>query len=151
MNGVLGMTELLLGTELTEEQRGFAETVLQSGKSLLGILNDVLDFSKMEAGRLDIESIEFNLWNTVYEMTRLFAESAHRKGIELVCHITGEAPEIVEGDPIRLGQILSNIIGNAIKFTEKGEVVVKVKPLGDQRRQGYYSFRDKGYRNRNFP
>jgi two-component system, sensor histidine kinase and response regulator len=126
MNGVLGMTELLLGTELTKEQRGFADIVLESGKSLLSTVNDVLDFSKMEAGRLDVESIEFNLWDTVEEMTRLFAERAHRKGIELVCHIHKDVPANVEGDPMRLGQILSNLVGNAIKFTEKGEVVVKV-------------------------
>ncbi len=126
MNGVLGMTELLLGTELTMEQRGFAEIVFQSGQSLLSTLNDVLDFSKMEAGRLDLESIEFNLWDTVEEITTLFAEHAHRKGIELVCHIQKDVPAIVEGDPMRLKQILSNLVGNAIKFTEKGEVVVKV-------------------------
>jgi len=126
MNGVLGMTELLLGTELTEEQRGFAEIVFHSGQTLLSTLNDVLDFSKMEAGRLDLESIEFNLWDTVEEITRLFAEHAHRKGIELVCHIQKDVPAIVEGDPMRLRQILSNLVGNAIKFTEKGEVVLKV-------------------------
>jgi signal transduction histidine kinase/DNA-binding response OmpR family regulator len=134
MNGVLGMTELLLGTELTEEQRGFAEIVFQSGQSLLSTVNDVLDFSKMESGRLDIESIEFNLWDTVEENTRLFAEHAHRKGVELVCHIQKDVPAIVEGDPMRLRQILSNLVGNAIKFTEKGEVVVKVS-LGEIREQ----------------
>jgi len=128
MNGVLGMTELLLATELTGEQRELAHTVLQSGKSLLGTLNDVLDFSKMEAGRLELESIEFNLWSTVEEIPRLFAERADRKGIELVCHIREDVPTIVEGDPMRLKQILSNLIHNAIKFTEQGEVVVKVSP-----------------------
>ncbi len=136
LNGVLGMTELLLETELTVEQRGLADTVLQSGKSLLGTLNDVLDFSKMEAGRLDIECIEFNLWNTVEEIPKLFAEHAHRKGIELVCHIQKDVPAIVEGDPMRLRQILNNLVGNAIKFTEKGEVVVKVS-LTEMRHQDF--------------
>ncbi len=126
LNGVLGMTELLMETELTVEQRGLADTVLQSGRSLLSTLNDVLDFSKMEAGRLDIESIEFNLWDTVEEIPKLFAERAHRKGIEFVCHIQKDVPALVEGDPMRLRQILNNLVGNAIKFTEKGEVVVKV-------------------------
>ena len=146
MNGVLGMTELLLGTELTEEQRGFADTVLQSGKSLLSVLNDVLDFSKMEAGHLDLESIEFNLWNTVEETTRLFAERAHRKGIELVCHIQQDVPAFVEGDPIRLGQILSNLVGNAIKFTGKGEVVVKVSlsEIRDQHTVIEFEIKDTG-------
>ncbi|MGA2228313.1 MAG: response regulator [Syntrophobacteraceae bacterium] len=126
MNGVLGMTELLLGTELTEEQRGFADIVFQSGQSLLSTVNDVLDFSKMESGRLDLESIEFDLWDNVEETGKLFAEHAHRKGIELVCHIQKDVPVIVEGDPMRLKQILSNLVSNAIKFTEKGEVLVKV-------------------------
>jgi two-component system, sensor histidine kinase and response regulator len=146
MNGVLGMTELLLGTELTEEQRGFADTVLQSGKSLLSVLNDVLDFSKMEAGHLDLESIEFNLWNTVEETTRLFAERAHRKGIELVCHIRKDVPAFVEGDPVRLGQILSNLVGNAIKFTGKGEVVVKVSlsEIRDQNTVIEFEIKDTG-------
>jgi signal transduction histidine kinase/CheY-like chemotaxis protein len=146
MNGVLGMTELLLGTELTEEQQGFAETVFQSGTSLLGILNDVLDFSKMEAGRLELECIEFDLWNTVYETTRLFAESAHRKGIELVCHIAKEVPPIVKGDPVRLAQVLSNLIGNAIKFTEKGEVVIKanLSETRDDRSIIHFEIKDTG-------
>jgi two-component system, sensor histidine kinase and response regulator len=146
MNGVLGMTELLLGTELTEAQRGFAGAVLQSGRSLLGTLNDVLDFSKMEAGRLDLESIEFNLWNTVEETTTMFAESAHRKGVELVCHIQKDVPDIVVGDPMRLGQILSNLVGNAIKFTEKGEVVVKVglSEIRDQRTVIEFEIKDTG-------
>ncbi|MFZ0927604.1 MAG: response regulator [Syntrophobacteraceae bacterium] len=146
MNGVLGMTELLLGTELTMEQRGFAEIVFQSGQSLLSTVNDVLDFSKMESGRLDLESIEFNLWDTVEEITRLFAEHAHRKGIELVCHIQKDVPAIVEGDPMRLRQVLSNLVGNAIKFTEKGEVVVKVSlsEIRDQHTLIQFEIRDTG-------
>jgi two-component system, sensor histidine kinase and response regulator len=146
MNGVLGMTELLLGTELTAEQRGFADIVLQSGNSLLSTLNDVLDFSKMEAGRLDLESIEFNLWDTVEEITRLFAEHAHRKGLELVCHIQKDVPVIVESDPMRLKQILSNLVGNAIKFTEKGEVVVKVSlsEIRDQHTVIEFEIKDTG-------
>jgi PAS domain S-box-containing protein len=146
MNGVLGMTELLIATDLTEEQRGFAETVFQSGTSLLSILNDVLDFSKMEAGRLDLESIEFNLWNSVEETARLFAERAHRKGIELVCHITKDVPEIVEGDPVRLKQILSNLVGNAVKFTEKGEVIIRASlpEIRDRSTLVQFEIRDTG-------
>ncbi len=146
MNGVLGMTELLLGTELTTEQRGFADIVLQSGNSLLSTLNDVLDFSKMEAGRLDLESIEFDLWDTVEEITRLFAEHAHRKCLELVCHIQKDVPVIVESDPMRLKQILSNLVGNAIKFTEKGEVVVKVSlsEIRDQHMVIEFEIKDTG-------
>ncbi len=146
MNGVLGMTELLLRTGLTDEQRGFADIVLQSGKSLLSTVNDVLDFSKMEAGRLDLESIEFNLWDTVEQIAKLFAERAHRKGIELVCHIPKDVPAIVEGDPMRLGQILNNLVGNAIKFTEKGEVVIKVSlsEIRDQNTVIQFEIKDTG-------
>jgi signal transduction histidine kinase/HPt (histidine-containing phosphotransfer) domain-containing protein/ActR/RegA family two-component response regulator len=126
MNGVLGMAELMLGTELSEEQRGFAETIFDSGTSLLSILNDILDFSKMEAGWMALEAIEFDLRGIVEEVRRLFAESARRKNIELVCHVAGDVPATVEGDPIRLRQILNNLVGNAIKFTAAGEIVVTV-------------------------
>ena len=127
MNGVLGMTELLLGTPLTDTQKRFAETVHKSGESLLSIINDILDFSKIEAGRFELESMNFNLHKMVEDVVELFAEQAHSKDLELICRIATDVPEYAKGDPTRIRQVLSNLIGNAVKFTGKGEVVVDVR------------------------
>ncbi|MGA2733501.1 MAG: response regulator [Syntrophobacteraceae bacterium] len=135
MNGVLGMTELLLGTDLDEKQQNIAKTVLRSGESLLGVLNDILDYSKIEAGKLELESIDFDLRESVEEVMQLFAESAHQKGLELLCQLDEDVPTALQGDPGRLRQILVNLLGNAVKFTERGEVLVRVSAL--QREQDY--------------
>jgi len=126
MNGVLGMTELLLGTTLTEKQYHFAEAVHKSGESLLSIINDILDFSKIEAGCFELESLDFNLHKTVEDIVELFAERAHSKNLELSYRFASEVPESVKGDPARIGQVLVNLVGNAIKFTEYGEILVDV-------------------------
>jgi PAS domain S-box-containing protein len=126
MNGVLGMTELLLGTPLNDKQRRFAEAVYRSGESLLEIINDILDFSKIEAGKLELESVDFNLRTLVEDVFELLAPRAHQKRLELAARLGPEVPAIVRGDPTRLRQVLTNLLGNAIKFTEAGEVVVSV-------------------------
>jgi len=127
MNGVLGMTELLLGTELGERQRRFAETVHESGRSLLTIINDILDFSKIEAGKLEFETVDFDLQQCVASVIDLLSERAHAKRLELILDIESTLHTQLRGDPGRLRQILSNLVSNAIKFTEKGEVVVRVQ------------------------
>ena len=126
MNGVLGMTELLLETGLSSVQRKYAETVQSSGKNLLAIINDVLDFSKIEAGKLELEAVELDLRQSLEDIVDLLAERAHAKGLELACRIPSDLDTYVVGDPLRLGQILTNLIGNAIKFTQKGAVVISV-------------------------
>jgi PAS domain S-box-containing protein len=128
MNGVIGMTELLLETELTNEQRRMLQTVKSSGDTLLALINDILDYSKIEAGKLELDRIDFDLRLCLEETTDLFAERAYGKGLELVLLIEAGVPEWVCGDPTRLRQILLNLISNAIKFTECGEVVVRVRP-----------------------
>jgi signal transduction histidine kinase/DNA-binding response OmpR family regulator/HPt (histidine-containing phosphotransfer) domain-containing protein len=126
MNGVIGMTGLLLETDLSVEQRDYAETVRVSGESLLQIINDILDFSKNEAGKMELESIDFQPRTVVEEVLDLLAERAHTKGLELISVVDANLPRVVRGDPGRLRQILTNLGGNAIKFTESGEVVVSV-------------------------
>jgi len=126
MNGVLGMTELLLGTGLNDQQKKFCGTVHRSGKALLHVINDILDFSKVEAGKLELETIDFELREMIEEVMELLAENAHRKELELLFEIQSGTPNAVSGDPNRLRQILTNLVGNALKFTERGEVFVNV-------------------------
>ncbi len=126
MNGVIGMTGLLLDTPLNPEQREYAETVRLSGEHLLGIINDILDFSKIETGKLDLEDLNFDLHATVEEAIGLLGERAYAKGLELTCLVQAGVPTAIQGDPRRLRQILVNLVGNAIKFTDQGEVVVTV-------------------------
>ncbi len=127
MNGILGMTELLLGTTLNERQRRFAKAVYRSGESLLGIINDILDFSKMEAGKLELSPTDFVLRSVVEDTLELLAPRAHDKRLELSFQEAQGLPETVHADPLRLRQVLTNLIANAIKFTEHGEVVVDMQ------------------------
>ncbi len=126
MNGVIGMTRLLLATELTPPQREYAERVRNSGEALLLVVNDILDFSKVEAGRLELEAISFDLRMTTEDVAGILALRAEEKGLELTCLVPHDLPALVRGDPGRLRQILINLAGNAIKFTEKGEVRIIV-------------------------
>jgi signal transduction histidine kinase/DNA-binding response OmpR family regulator len=124
MNGVIGMTGLLLDTELTAEQRGYAEIVCKSGENLLTLINDILDFSKIEARKLDLEIMDFDVHGTLEDTAEMLAIRAADAGLELICHIDPNLPTQLKGDPGRLRQIITNLTGNAIKFTHKGEVVI---------------------------
>jgi two-component system, sensor histidine kinase and response regulator len=125
MNGVLGMVGLLLTTGLEAKQRRFAEAIRRSGQNLLAIISDVLDFSKIESGKLDLEMTSFDLHDLIEDVAESFAIQAQTKGLELICHIGPDVPSVVRGDPVRIQQILTNLVGNAIKFTSQGEVVIR--------------------------
>ncbi|MBN1472890.1 MAG: response regulator [Syntrophaceae bacterium] len=126
MNGVIGMTGLLLDTEMDQQQREFAEIILQSGDTLLTLINDILDFSKIESGKFDLDIIDFDLRVTLDDMNDLLAVKAQQKKLEYVCLIESNVPSYLQGDPGRIRQVLTNLIGNAIKFTSQGEIVLRV-------------------------
>ena len=126
MNGIIGMTELALGTELTLEQRDYLLAVQGSAEALLSLLNDILDFSKIEAGRLDLETIDFDLRREIDRLADVVGHRATEKGLELMFDVAPEVPAVLRGDPSRLRQVFVNLVGNAIKFTDKGEVVARV-------------------------
>jgi signal transduction histidine kinase/DNA-binding response OmpR family regulator len=132
MNGVIGMTGLLLDTNLDEEQRDYAETVKNSAQALLDIINDILDFSKVEAGKMQLEALPFALLQLLEDVVDLLAEQAQAKGLEFVCHVGPKVPKFLLGDAGRLRQVLINLLGNAIKFTSEGEVVLKVEFLAQK-------------------
>ena len=146
MNGILGMTELALSTTLSEEQRDFLLTVKSSADRLLTIINEILDYSKMEAGKTVLDSVAFHLPSVVKGVMRSLTLLAHQKGLELGVHIAPDVPADVTGDPVRLGQVLINLVGNAIKFTEHGEVRVdiSVESVTNERAGLQFSIRDTG-------
>ena len=131
MNGVLGMTELLLDSGLSHDQRHFAEAVENSGRHLLGIINDILDFSKIESGHLELEEVEFELGDALETTLAMFAQPAEKKGLELLADLPPDTRRSVRGDPFRLRQVVGNLLNNAIKFTEHGEIVVRAALLDE--------------------
>ena len=146
MNGIIGMTELALDTELTGEQHEYLEMVQSSADALMVLINDILDFSKIEAGKLDLDYTDFSLRESLSSATKVLAIRAHQKGLELACDIPSDVPDMLVGDPGRLRQIIVNLVGNAIKFTEQGEVIVTVGV--ESRRESqvslHFSVRDTG-------
>ncbi|WP_320041941.1 PocR ligand-binding domain-containing protein [uncultured Desulfobacter sp.] len=146
MNGVIGMTGLLLGTDLTEEQRHYGETIKASADALLELINDILDFSKIEAGRLELEIVDFDLQSLLNDFSEIIAFKAHERGLEFICTTAPDVPVFLRGDPGRLRQILINLAGNAVKFTHKGEIVVRaaLEQEWDQEALIRFSVRDTG-------
>jgi two-component system, sensor histidine kinase and response regulator len=146
MNAILGMTDLVLDSDLSNEQREYLQIVKSSSESLLCIINDILDFSKIEAGKLELDSTAFNLRKVLGDTVKSISIRAHQKGLELACHIPSEVPQSVVGDPLRLQQVLVNLIGNAIKFTQHGEVILATEsqPISGNQVRLHFSVRDTG-------
>jgi PAS domain S-box-containing protein len=146
MNAILGLTQLVLDTDLDDIQRNYLQKVNTSSKALLNILNDILDYSKIEAGRLDLEAVDFDLDETLRNTAELFSVKTDEKEIELVLEIAPEVPLALNGDPLRLGQVLNNLVGNAVKFTERGEIhiMVKMNKIEDGKIWLQFSVRDTG-------
>ncbi|GAC1703392.1 MAG: hypothetical protein NVS9B4_11480 [Candidatus Acidiferrum sp.] len=140
LNGVIGMTDLALETELSNEQREYLDTVKISADSLLTVINDILDFSKMEAGKVDLEILNFSLRESIEDTLKTLSVRADEKGLELMCEVGPEVPEMVSGDVHRLRQVLVNLVGNAIKFTAEGEVAVKVQAASVKAGEGLLEF-----------
>ncbi|RME54464.1 MAG: histidine kinase, partial [Caldilineae bacterium] len=146
MNAVIGMTSLLLDTPLTPEQKDFVETIRTSGDALLALINDILDFSKIESGKMELEVQPFSLQECVEDVLDLLASKAAEKRIELAYMLEGDTPHMIEGDPTRLRQILVNLVGNGVKFTDEGEVVVHVSSehLADRQYRIHFAVEDTG-------
>ncbi|MBI3650722.1 MAG: response regulator [Acidobacteria bacterium] len=146
MNGVIGMTGLLLGTELSDDQQEFAQAIRFSGEALLALINDILDFSKIEAGKMELDNSDFSLRDNLNKVMKTLALRCHQKGLELACDIPAEIPDALHGDAGRLRQIIINLVGNAIKFTEVGEVIasVAIEAQSDDAVDLHFSVRDTG-------
>jgi PAS domain S-box-containing protein len=146
MNAIIGLSHLALKTQLTPKQRDYVGKVHNAGTSLLAVINDILDFSKIEAGKLDLESVDFKLDEVISSVTTLTAQKAHEKGLEFLAHITPGIPEFLLGDPLRLGQILTNFVNNSVKFTERGEIRLNIELIErtGEKVQLKFSVRDTG-------
>jgi signal transduction histidine kinase len=146
MNAIIGMSHLALKTQLTPKQRDYVSKVHNAGTSLLAVINDILDFSKIEAGKLDLETTDFKLDEVISSVTTLTAQKAHEKGLEFLAHVAPEIPEHLLGDPLRLGQILTNFVNNAVKFTEHGEIRLNIELVErtGEKVQLKFSVRDTG-------
>ena len=146
MNAIIGLSHLALKTPLNSKQRDYVSKVHNAGTSLLAIINDILDFSKIEAGKIELESTDFKLDEIIASVTTLTAQKAHEKGLEFLAHVVPGTPEFLLGDPLRLGQILTNFVNNAVKFTERGEIRLEIEPLErtGEKVQLKFSVRDTG-------
>lgn len=146
MNGIIGMISLLSDSELTSEQREFVDTIKSSGECLLSIINDILDFSKIEAGKFQVETIDFNIRSAMEDMNDILAIKAQEKGLEFICLIDEDVPLLLQGDPGRLRQVLINLIGNSIKFTPGGEIIVNISLISedDEKATLRFSVKDTG-------
>ncbi|MGM0418976.1 MAG: response regulator [Thermodesulfobacteriota bacterium] len=140
MNGVIGMTSLLFKTDLDDKQFRYADAIRKSGNSLLNLINDILDFSKIEAGKLDMEKVSFDLVSVIDNVSDIIGLKAYEKGLDFICFPDPDVPDFLKGDPYRLNQIITNLAGNAVKFTDKGEVIVKVSVIKESSRSVFLKF-----------